>query len=63
MKAEIQQSGCIHCGLCADICPTVFRQEGHDAACVKLDKIPAACIIAAETAEEECPTNVIRIRK
>ncbi len=63
MKAEINKSGCIRCGLCADICPSVFRQEGGEAACVRVEEIPAKYKIEAETAEEQCPTNVIRIRK
>lgn len=63
MKAEINKSGCIRCGLCADICPTVFRQEGDETASVKVEEIPAKAKIEAETAEEQCPTNVIRIRK
>ena len=63
MKAEINQSGCIHCGLCADICPSVFRQGGTEAASVRVEQIPAKYKIEAETAEEQCPTNVIKIRK
>lgn len=63
MKAEIKQSGCIRCGLCADICPTVFRQEGGDAASVRVEQVPAKVRIEAETAEEQCPTNVIKLRK
>ena len=52
MKAEINKSGCIKCGLCADICPTVFRQEGSGAASVRVEEIPAKVKIEAETAEE-----------
>ena len=63
MKAEIQKSGCIRCGLCADICPSIFHQEGKDAASVRVEEIPARYKLEAETAEEQCPTNVIRIRK
>ena len=63
MKAEIKQSGCIRCGLCADICPTVFHQEGSEAASVRVEQIPAKFKMEAETAEEQCPTNVIRIKK
>lgn len=63
MKAKIDKSGCIHCGLCADICPTVFHQEGRDAASVRVNEIPAKYKIEAETAEEQCPTNVIKLTK
>lgn len=63
MKAEINKSGCISCGLCADICPEVFRQEGDEKASVKVEEIPAKAKTEAETAEEQCPTNVIKIRK
>ena len=63
MKAEINKSGCIKCGLCADICPTVFRQEGSEAASVRVEEIPAKVKNEAEIAEEQCPTNVIKIRK
>ena len=63
VKAEINKSGCIKCGLCADICPTVFRQEGSEAASVRVEEIPAKVKSEAEIAEEQCPTNVIKIRK
>lgn len=63
MKAEIDAKGCICCGLCADICPTLFHQQGREKASVKLREIPVKLREEAETAEEQCPTNVIRIRK
>jgi ferredoxin len=63
MKAEINKSGCISCGLCADICPEVFHQVGHEKASVKVREIPIKLKTEAETAEEQCPTNVIKIRK
>ena len=63
MKAEINKSGCISCGICADICPEVFHQEGREKASVRVREIPIKLKNEAETAEEQCPTNVIKIRK
>ncbi|HML49518.1 MAG TPA: ferredoxin, partial [Clostridia bacterium] len=39
MKAEIDRDGCIECGLCASICPEVFRMA-DDGLAMRVDTEP-----------------------
>lgn len=61
MKAEIDRSGCIGCGLCAGTCPEVFEMAADGLAEVILDPIPEASQNAAVEASEGCPVGVISI--
>ena len=62
MKVEIDRSGCIGCGLCAGICPEVFRIEDDGVAAVyaQPDKETEP---KAEEAAESCPVSVITAEK
>ena len=62
MKAIIDRSGCIGCGLCAEICPDVFRMADDGLAEVYTEPINEA-IDAANEAAESCPVEVIKIEK
>jgi len=61
MKAMIDKEGCIGCGMCASICPEVFRMGDDGKAEVIAEDIPDSAIAAAKEAEAGCPVSVIGI--
>ena len=58
MKAFVDQSGCIGCGLCTDTCPDVFRMNDEGLAEAYADVTDAARE-AAEEARDGCPVSII----
>ena len=62
MKATIDKVGCISCGLCASICPQVFRMGEDGRAEVYVDPIPESVEDAAMEARDNCPVSVITIK-
>lgn len=58
MKAVVDQSICIGCGLCADICPEVFSLNDRGVA-QATEAIPADCEDLAEEAADNCPVGAI----
>ena len=61
MKATIDREGCISCGLCASICPQVFRMADDGLAEVYADPILESMEDAAAEARDNCPVSVITI--
>lgn len=61
MKAMLDRSGCIGCGLCADTCPEVFRMADDDLAEVIRDDVPEDLEDKAEEARDNCPVSVISL--
>jgi len=61
MKALIDRSGCIGCGLCADTCPEVFRMADDGLAEVISETVPEAAQESAAEAAEGCPAGVITV--
>ena len=59
MKAYLDRSGCISCGLCADTCPQVFRMASDGIAEVYQEDIPINAENEALEAQENCPVSVI----
>lgn len=59
MKATVDKSGCIGCGLCASICPEVFRMDEDGLAEAILDPVPPEHEDSALEARDSCPTSVI----
>lgn len=59
MKAVINRSGCIGCGLCAGTCPEVFQMadDGLAEVCGEVDENREG----AEEARDNCPVSVISI--
>lgn len=60
MKATIDRDGCIGCGMCADICPDVFRMDDEDKAEVYAD-VTDDTLADAVNAVESCPVSVIEM--
>ncbi len=61
MRAEIDRDGCISCGLCASICPEVFRMGADGPAEVCVDPIPTEVEASAIEAGDSCPVSVITV--
>lgn len=62
MKAIIDKSGCIGCGLCAATCPEVFDMGDDGLAEVIADPTPETIENAAEAADG-CPVAVITVEE
>jgi ferredoxin len=60
MKATVDKSLCMGCGLCPDICPEVFEMDG-DQAVTKAEKVPAGAEDACREAAQQCPTGAIKV--
>lgn len=61
MKAKLDRSGCISCGLCAETCPEVFRIANDGVAEVYQEDVPAEIEDKAVEAQEGCPVSVITV--
>lgn len=62
MKATIDKSGCIGCGVCAGACPGVFRMADDGLAEV-YGEVTADNIEEAREAADSCPVSVITIEE
>ena len=60
MKAKVDKSGCISCGLCITTCPEVFRL-GSDGLAEAYADVTAELAGSAQEALEGCPVSVISI--
>ena len=61
MKAKLDRSGCIGCGLCAETCPEVFRMADDDLAEVHREDVPEGAEDSAAEARDNCPVSVISL--
>lgn len=61
MKAKLDRSGCIGCGLCAQTCPEVFRMDDDGLAEVFCETVPKDAESSAVEAQEGCPVSVITV--
>ncbi len=62
MKAYLDRSGCISCGLCAQTCPEVFRMADDGIAEVYKEEVPDSLEDMATEAQENCPVSVITVK-
>jgi ferredoxin len=60
MKAKVDESLCIGCELCVQICPEVFRMEGEFAKAF-VETVPPEHEKTARQAAGECPVEAIGI--
>lgn len=60
MKAMIDRSGCIGCGMCAATCPEVFRMDDEGLAEV-YGEVDAATAESCQEARDNCPVSVISL--
>jgi len=58
MKAVVDKSACIGCGLCVETCPVVFEMN-DDIAVVKVETVPPDAEDACKEAAEACPVEAI----
>jgi ferredoxin len=62
MKAFVDRSGCIGCGLCESICPEVFRLDDEGLA-EAYDEVTPSNEESALEARDSCPVSVISIEE
>lgn len=59
MKACVNEE-CILCGLCADMCPDIFRL-GEEKARVVVNEIPSEQMDCCREAADSCPVEAIEV--
>jgi ferredoxin len=62
MKANVDRNSCIGCGMCAEICPEVFRMDGEGLAEAYAQPDENNRAAAAEAAES-CPAEAIKTQE
>jgi ferredoxin len=60
MKAIVDKSGCIACGLCVTNCPEVFR-IGSDGLAEAYADVTGSLEASASEARDGCPVSVISL--
>lgn len=59
MKAFVDKSGCIACGMCVSICPDAFQIGSDGLAEVYIEPVPSET--SALEARNNCPVSVISV--
>lgn len=60
MKVKVNQN-CIGCGMCIDICPDIFEDNGAGLSEVKSPEVSDSLKDAVEEARDACPVDAIEI--
>lgn len=61
MKAFVDKTGCISCGLCISICPAVFFMDEDNRAAAVLNDVPEGSMKSAISAQKACPASVVEL--
>lgn len=61
MKATLDRTECIACGLCTETCPEVFRMANDGVAEVYQEDVPKDAEESATEAQNGCPVSVITV--
>ena len=61
MNVRIDESGCIGCGLCTQVCPEVFEMGDSGVAEVIMEEVPENLEDSAQEAADSCPVEVITV--
>jgi ferredoxin len=61
MKAKVDQTTCVGCGLCAETCPNVFEMAGGLAQAKGEGVVSAQDAAACRKAADECPVEAISL--
>lgn len=61
VKASVDRDICIGCGLCCEICPSVFVMDDDQIANVIVPVVPEDQIESARDAASSCPVNAITL--
>ena len=61
MNVSIDESGCIGCGLCTQVCPDVFEMGDSGVAEVIMEEVPENLEDSAQEAADSCPVEVITV--
>ncbi len=59
MKIRIDESLCIGCGICANLCPEIFEMDDSGKAKLHSEEVPEASQQCTEMAIGQCPVNAI----
>jgi ferredoxin len=62
-RVEIDRTKCCGYGLCAALCPEVYKLDGDGIIYIESDQIPDDLLEAATEGAEACPAEVIVIVK
>lgn len=60
MKAVVDKTTCIGCGLCESSCPDVFEMKDN-IAIVKVDPVPESAKACAKQMVTDCPVSAISV--
>jgi ferredoxin len=61
MRASIDREGCISCGVCMSMCPSVFYMGEDTKANLTTDVIQEEFRDVVREAAESCPVDVIHV--
>lgn len=61
MKAFIDKTGCISCGLCVSMCPAVFDMDDDGKAVAIMNDVPEGSMKSVISAQKACPASVVEL--